>query len=153
LYILDHGSTIDPREIVSSKINVIRMPRGEADHRTITHFCNQFQRFLLSHYRWVIHIDVDELLVHKNGFEQFIQTLHDSHEPKIIRAGDAYNVVHNPLVEADLDLEQPVSLQRSHLVPEICYRKPVITSVPTTWAWGSISILNWSTWLWMMIFG
>jgi len=142
LYVLDHGSTIDPREIVSSKINVIKMPRGETDHRNLAHFCSQFQRFLLSHYRWVIHTDVDEIIIHKNGFTHFVQMLSDRNEAQIIKAADAYNIVHNPLVESDLDLEQPITLQRTHIVPDSSYRKPLIASVPNTWGLGFHFVLE-----------
>ncbi len=143
LYVLDHGSTINPREIVSSGINVLNMPRGETDHRNIAHFCNQFHRFLLSHYRWVIHIDVDEILVHKNGFKQFIDGLEQNSDRKIIKAADAYNIVHKTDEESDdIDLSQPITLQRTHIVPEFSERKPAIASVPATWGMGFHFILE-----------
>jgi hypothetical protein len=136
LYVLDHGSDIDPREVISSKINVVKMPRGDTDHRNIVYFCNKFQRFLLSHYRWVVHTDVDEIIIHKKGLEGFIKNLSSNSESKIFKAADAYNIVHNPDVEPELDLNVPITLQRMHIVPESCYRKPVIASVPTTWGLG-----------------
>ncbi len=142
LYVLDHGSTINLRDIVSSDVNVLSLPRGETDHRHIAHFCNQFHRFLLSHYRWVIHIDVDEILIHKNGFDIFIAQLGHNSEEQIIKAADAYNIVHDVSSETDIDLEQKITLQRTHIVPEFAERKPVIASVPTTWGMGFHSVLE-----------
>jgi len=136
LYVIDHGSTTDPRTLVSPNVNVVTVPRGETDHRNIAHFCNHFHRFLLSHYRWVIHVDVDEILVHRRGFKTYIEELGTAEDQKIISAADAYNIVHSVDHEPALDLDRPITLQRSYIVPDEHEKKPVIASVPATWGMG-----------------
>jgi hypothetical protein len=142
LYVIDHGSDNNPRDYLHRDVNVVKIPRGETDHRNIAHFCNQFHRFLLSNYKWVIHVDVDEILVHKSGTSSFLEELGKSSEKKIIKAAEAYNIVHNAVSEAPLDLARPITLQRTHIVPDRCEQKPVIASVPTTWGMGFHFVLE-----------
>ena len=64
---IDHGSTPPAVEVLSPGTQCIRLPRGLTDPANTARFCNHFQRFLLTQYRWVIHVDVDELLVPEDG--------------------------------------------------------------------------------------
>jgi hypothetical protein len=136
LFVIDHGSDVSPRGIVSPDVNVVSMPRGSVDHRIMAQFCSTFQRFLLSQYRWVIHVDADELLVHAQGWDAFKESLRVRTDSAIIKPGHAYDLVHDVDKEPVLDLSAPLSRQRNRLVPAPIYAKPVLSSVPATWHIG-----------------
>jgi hypothetical protein len=136
LYVIDHGSTSDPKAVLSSDVNVISVPRGPVDHRAISQFCATFQRFLLAQYRWVIHVDADELLLHARGWDYFKDNLLSRQDGVIIKAGNGYDLVHDTVCEAELNLSVPISLQRNRLVSAPIYGKPAVTSVPATWHVG-----------------
>lgn len=142
LFVIDHGSTSDPRQVLSPGINIISVPRGPVDHRAISHFCNTFQRFLLSQYEWVLHVDADELLVHARGWDYFSQSLLARRDKVIIKAAHGYNLTHDVASEAALDLSVPLGLQRRHLVSVPIYAKPVLSSIPTTWRIGFHLVLE-----------
>ncbi len=137
LFVIDHGSDEPVREVLSPHTQVVRLPRGATDHANMAQFCNQFQRFLLTQYRWVLHVDVDELLVSEEGVEAFLARLAaDAGPPRIVEPAHAVDLVMHPLQDAPLDPDRPFTHQRRHLVPNPHYRKPVLVSRPATWAPG-----------------
>ena len=135
LYVIDHGSAPNPKELLSAEVNVVSVPRGPSDQRAITQFCNTFQRFLLSQYHWVLHVDADELLVHARGWDHLKDNL-PNRQGLILKAAHGVNVVHDLASEPALDPAAPISLQRHHLVSDLACAKPVLSSVPTTWREG-----------------
>lgn len=142
LFVIDHGSTSDPRQVLSPGVNIVSVPRGPVDHRAISHFCNTFQRFLLSQYEWVLHVDADELLVHARGWDYFRRSLLTRRDKVIIKAAHGYNLTHDVASEAALDLSAPLGPQRRHLVSVPIYAKPVLSSIPTTWRVGFHLVLE-----------
>jgi hypothetical protein len=136
LFVIDHGSTSSPRLVLSPEVNVVAVPRGPVDHRAISQFCNTFQRFLLSQYQWVIHVDADELLLHRRGWDVFKETLSGRNDRVIIKAGHGFDLVHDIDSEAALDMSAPISWQRNRLVSAPIYAKPALCSVPATWRIG-----------------
>ncbi len=136
LYVIDHGSEQPFAHLLHPDTNVVRIPRGEVDHRNITSFCGNFQRFLLSQYHWVMHIDADEIVVHRDGTEAFLQSLGATAGPITRRAVHAFDVVHDPRVEAQIDFAAPISAQRNYIVPASIYTKPILSTAPTTWGLG-----------------
>lgn len=137
LYVIDHGSEPPVREVLSPNTQVIRLPRGATDQANIAQFCNHFQRFLLSQYRWVIHVDADELLVPEDGFDAFVARLAaDAGPPRIVEPGQAVDLVMDPAGDAPLDPSRPITHQRRHLVPNPACRKPALVSRPATWGPG-----------------
>jgi Glycosyl transferase family 2 len=136
LYVIDHGSTSSPKQVLSPEINVVSMPRGPVDHRAISQFCNTFQRFLLSQYRWVMHVDADEILVHARGWDYLKDNLLGRQDGIILKAAHGFDLVHDVASEPAIDLSAPISLQRHSLLSVPLYGKPVLTSVPTTWREG-----------------
>ena len=137
LYVIDHGSSPAAAEVLSPATQCVRLPRGTTDQANIAQFCNHFQRFLLTQYRWVIHVDVDELLVAEDGFDGLLARLAaDTGPPRIVEPARAVDLVAHPLTEGPLDLTRPLTEQRRFLVPNAEYRKPTLVSRPTTWGPG-----------------
>ena len=137
LYVIDHGSTTPAREVLQPATQLVRLPRGAADQANIAQFCNGFQRFLLTQYRWVIHVDVDELLVPQDGFDAFLARLAaDPGPPRIVEPAHAADLVQHPDLEAPVDLARPLTSQRRFLVPNAEYLKPALVSRPATWGPG-----------------
>ncbi len=141
LYVLDHGSPESPRSVLHPETNVVALPRGETDHADMARFCGHFQRFLLSQYRFVLHTDADELLVHEDGEAALLARLADGSLEGIVRPGQAFDVLHD--LRADNPAESPlepgglVSMQRSVLLPAgELYKKPALASIPASWLQG-----------------
>lgn len=137
LYVVDHGSTYPYAEVLHPETRVVAIPRGEVDHLNIAQFCAYFQRFLLTQYRWVIHVDSDELLVHRHGFAALLERLErDGTYGPIVRPAQAFDLLDHTDGHAPLDGATPMSLQRHLLSPAPEYRKPVLGAVPTSWSIG-----------------
>jgi Glycosyl transferase family 2 len=136
LYVIDHGSTTSSRKLLNKDTNIVVIPRGAVDHANISEFCAYFQRFLLTQYRWVIHVDSDELLIHENGVQAFLETLRATAPGSIIQPKHAYDVVHDYRSEPAIVNSAPVSMQRNTLKVSPIYKKPAIASTPTTWLMG-----------------
>jgi hypothetical protein len=128
--------------VLAPEVTVVPALRGPVDHRAISQFCNMFQRFLLAQYRWVIHVDADELLVHARGAAHLVASLRDSTDAAIIKPGQGFHLVHDFGREPALDLSAPISGQRDRLVVDPSYAKPALASVPTTWREGFHSVLE-----------
>jgi len=141
LYVLDYGDAL-PENMLSPEINIVKIPESHGDERHIVHFCSKFQRFLLSMYRVVVHVDVNECLIHASGTKQFLQTLATEDERRIIRPAHAYDLLHDPTAEAEIDLSQPISLQRCNVIPNEYNKKPAVTSAYATWGLGFHSVLE-----------
>lgn len=136
VYVIDHGSDqIDRAWLAQSGCQVVRIPRGEVDHLNIKKYVECFQRFLLTQYRWVISVDADELLVHRNGEAALIEWLDAQVVPCVVEPGLALEVVQHP-EEPELVGYGDIARQRRHFVPEEAYRKPALASMPTTWSLG-----------------
>ena len=126
----------------NGETNVVPIPRGTIDHANISGFCNYFQRFLLTQYKWVIHVDCDEFLVCEGGVESLLAKLAATDPGVIIRPRHAYDLIHDYRSEPPLVSSKPVSIQRSILKASPNYRKPVLGSVPATWMLGFHQVLE-----------
>lgn len=136
LYVVDHGSSRPPQEVLDPRTQVVSIPRGEVDHLNIGQFCAYFQRFLLCQFAWVIHVDCDELLVHEQGVEAFLARLDDPAYGPIVKAGRAAELLDHTGGAEPLDPCAPVSLQRHVLNGAPYYLKPVLAREPTSWGVG-----------------
>lgn len=136
LYVINHGSDPEQIDVFRDRAVVVDIPRGAVDHENISHFCGTFQRFLLTQYEYVIHVDSDELLVFEDQQGTLGEHLRRFPKGAILKAKHGYNLVHDASTEAAIDLSRPISLQRDHLVADEYYRKPAIASRPTTWGKG-----------------
>lgn len=137
LYVLDHGSTTALREMLPPEATVVPLPRGLVDHAEIARFCGQFQRFLLSQYRWVLHTDVDELIVDEAGEEALRHRLELGLLQGILEPEHALEIIHDVRSEPALKPGEPVSVQRRLALPAgELMRKPVLADQPVSWLQG-----------------
>jgi hypothetical protein len=143
IYIIDHGSERFPSELLRGlDCQVVHLPRGEVDHVNIKRYCEFFQRFLLTQYRWVLHVDCDEILAHRHGPQAIRAALAQQDTDCVLKPASAYHLVQHPDTEAELDASQPLTLQRQHLTSAPGYLKPVLAAVPTDWMPGFHAALN-----------
>ncbi len=146
LYVIDHGSAVSPRTVLHPHTNVVRIPRGEVDYTNLVQYCAWFQRFLLTQYRWVLHTDADELLVHEDGNEALLARLAGQNgqfgplgegPSGILKPQHACEVLHDVRTEKRLRHGESISAQRSLLLPsEGIYKKPLLASIPASWLPG-----------------
>ena len=136
LYVIDHGSQRKPSAALHADTQIISIPRGAVDHINISQFCGYFQRFLLSQYRWVIHVDSDELLVHEGGVAAFLEKLGSDGYGPIVKAGNGAELLDHTEGAEPLDPGRKMSLQRHVLNGAPNYRKPVLAREPTSWGLG-----------------
>ena len=132
-YVVDHGST-DPIGLPPG-INLLRIPRSPHDDAKRADFIATFIAALLNYYDWVIHTDVDEIVLADPALHAdlpaFCATL----------TADCINAVgldfqHVPALEADFDHTLPVGQQRSWVRFTSAMCKPVLTRRPLKWAPG-----------------
>jgi len=139
LYVIDDGSTDGSLGLLSRDTRVIHIPKGEFDGWGMANFCSAFQRFLLTKYEWVCHVDCDELLIAKDGFgsDSFLARLTPN---RILQADEALLVVQDEAaseVRFDFSLRRSITEQRSRFGPEIRgFLKPVLADIPVTWGPG-----------------
>jgi hypothetical protein len=136
LYVIDHGSDAALVDPFRREVNVITIPRGETDHHNMATFCGYFQRFLLTQYDFVLHVDADEMVVFDGHPAAFVDHLAAQPPRSILKPAQAYDLVHDFRVEPPIDLSRPYTLQRNCLLPAPMYHKPVVASTPTTWFTG-----------------
>jgi hypothetical protein len=143
IYIIDHGSDfIDKKKYFEMGCQIISIPRSDVDHLNIKKYVEYFQRFLLTQYRWVISVDVDELLICKNGIKEFHDFLDQNKSPCIIKPYMGVNLIQHPQKETDLKDIENISMHRSYYKFAKSFDKPVLASAPTTWGLGFHYSLN-----------
>jgi len=137
IYIIDHGSDYHSQWLsAETGCQVIRIPKGKIDHLNIKRYVEYFQRFLLTQYQWVLHVDSDELLVHKKGPAYLCDELLNQYHDVSLQASIGLNLIQDPRTEKELNLDLPITSQRSHYQVADGYDKPVLSSIPTTWILG-----------------
>ncbi len=137
IYIIDHGSDYRSQWLsAETGCQVIRIPKGKIDHLNIKRYVEYFQRFLLTQYQWVLHVDSDELLVHRKGPAYLRDQLLNEYHDVSLQASVGLNLIQDPRTEKVLDLDLPITSQRSHYQVADGYDKPVLSSLPTTWILG-----------------
>jgi len=143
IYIIDHGSDASNISIIkSSGCQYVKIPRGPTDHTNIKRYVEYYQRFLLTQYKWVISVDCDELLIHKNGFASFNKFLESCCDECIIKPIIGADLIQHPDHENDtLDLSHIASLRKYYKYSK-SYAKPALASTPVTWGLGFHYCIN-----------
>lgn len=137
IYIIDHGSQYRSQWLAAETgCQVVRIPKGKIDHLNIKRYVEYFQRFLMTQYQWVLHVDCDELLVHQHGAAYLRNQLLDSYQNVSLQARVGLNLIQDPRTEAVLNPDLSITSQRSHYQIAEGYDKPVLSSIPTTWILG-----------------
>jgi hypothetical protein len=144
IFLIDHESEDGSVYEMARKYRcqAIRIPRGFSDESNMRRYCEYFQRFLLTKYKWVIYADIDELLVHENGLDHFKQLLKNESWSGIFVPEHGYEVFHHPDFEPELDYARLIGEQRNFLHPNKAYAKPTIASDKAFWGPGFHYALN-----------
>jgi hypothetical protein len=144
VYLIDHDSDDGSVYETARKYGcqVVRIPRGFTDESNMRRYCEYFQRFLLTKYKWVIYADIDELLVHEDGLDHFKKLLIEETWQGVYAPENGYEVFHHPDFEPELDYSRPIGEQRNFLHPNKAYAKPVVASDKAFWGPGFHYALN-----------
>jgi len=141
IFIIDHGS-----EFISDYYNcgvqVIKIPKGYESELNKVKFIETFQRFLFTKYKWVLKIDLDELIIFKNGPNKIKNYLMSIDRDIIIRPSKGYNLIQNYHVEDDIDINRNISDQRDYMIFSQDYCKPSISNIPINWSIGFHQCFN-----------
>ncbi len=132
-YIVDHGST--ERLQTTPGINTVRIPRSPHDDPKRARFVARFVAGLLEYYDWVIHTDIDELVLADPALYQNLPAYCTSVSSTAVTA-IGFDIQHVPSLEADFDPARSVGSQRSWARFSSAMCKPVLTRQPITWAPG-----------------
>ncbi len=132
-YVVDHGST-DPI-VVPPGTNVLRLPRSPHDDARRAGFIGKLTASLLAYYDWVIHTDVDELVLADPREHPNLPAFCAAASPATISA-IGFDIQHLPAHEPELDPTRPVGVQRGWVRFTSAMCKPVLTRTPVRWAAG-----------------
>ena len=137
-YVIDHGSSDGSTEADSlpDELNLLRIPRSPMDDARQTGFVSQFCASLLTWYRSVVYVDVDELLLADPAQYASLAGYADALAEDAVISAIGLDVVHSPQDEPPLDWRQPVSRQRRWLRFSSAMCKPVLVRRPVRWAPG-----------------
>lgn len=133
-YIIDHGSDDgSTRDLMG--FNVLRIPRSPKDNAKRTRFVSRLCSNLLEWYDWVLHSDVDEIVLADmrkySGLREYLRGC--PHE--VVNAIGA-DVVHDVVNEDEMDLDRPVLEQRRWMRFSSSMCKPVAAKRPLEWSPG-----------------
>jgi hypothetical protein len=132
-YVIDHGSH-EPLHLPPG-VNVLRLPRSPHDDPRRAAFISQFAASLLKYYDWIIHTDVDELvLADPQRYPDLPSFCAAAEAPTITAIG--LDVQHVPALEAPLNPKRPVGEQRGWVRFTSAMCKPVLSRQAQTWAPG-----------------
>jgi hypothetical protein len=133
-YVIDHGSD-DASTAGLGEINVIRIPRSAQDDERRARFVSQFCASLLAWHDWVIHSDVDELVLADPERHDTLAAYCTEPLPDVVTA-IGFNLHHLPDTEPPLDLARPVTEQRRWARFSSAMCKPVLIRRPVEWVPG-----------------
>jgi hypothetical protein len=132
-YVVDHGST--ETLVLPPGVNVIRIPRSPHDDLKRALFISSLVEGLLEYYDWVVHTDVDELVLADptqfNDLPSFCLRLQSDTVTAI-----GLDVQHVPALEPAMDTRRPLGLQRNWVRFTSAMCKPVLTRKPLVWSPG-----------------
>jgi hypothetical protein len=143
IYVIDHGSdSVKAIEVIPGKCQIIYLPKTPRDDFNIKQYCEYFQRFLLTQYEWVIHVDVDEILIHELGMNHLRDQLFSDLSGFICLPEFAAELVEHPDIEPELVGFSELCKQRNYMIYNNSYLKPAVTSIPAYWGPGFHYCLN-----------
>ncbi len=132
-YVVDHGSS-EPLALPPG-VNMLRLPRSPHDDPRRARFISQLTSSLLEYYDWVIHTDVDELvLADPRQFANLPDFCRAAADGTVSAIG--FDIQHVPAIEPPLDPALSIGSQRgwARFTSAMC--KPVLSRQPLEWAPG-----------------
>jgi hypothetical protein len=133
-YVIDHGSD-DGSTDNFGEVNVARIPRSPQDDGRRTRFMSRFAASLLDWYDWVIHTDVDEIVLADPRFHPTLVDYCAGGPPEVVTAV-GFNLHHLPESEPAIDLGRPIKEQRSWVRFTGAMCKPVLIRRAVDWVPG-----------------
>ena len=133
-YLIDHGSD-DGSQLATGGANVIRLLRSAQDDNRHLALIRLLARELLTRYRYVLHVDMDEFVVadpahHANLTAYAATCRHD------VVSMIGLELQHVPDLEPPLDPGLPVLAQRRHVWFDSAMCKPTLTNRRLDWSPG-----------------
>ena len=127
IYFLDFGTDVKP-----SGCSVVTIDKNICDAIELFQSIKDFHKELLKKYEYVIPTDVDEIIFHKNGLDNYINNLDKDH---VKCAG--FEIIHLPDLEPEFDGSKTIFSQRKFWFRSpIHYDKTLITNKPLDWTIG-----------------
>jgi hypothetical protein len=145
IYVIDHGSdTVKAKDVIPSDYGcqIIYLPKTPRDDFNIKQYCEYFQRFLLTQYEWVIHVDIDEMLVHEKGMKHLRDILFSQTQGVVFSPEFGVEILHHPTLDKELEGHLNICQQREYFSRNESYIKPAIASIPAYWGPGFHYCLN-----------
>ncbi len=132
-YVIDHGSDDGSTDAIAD-INVVRIPRSPCDDDQQARFISTFCASLLEWYDYVVHSDVDEIVVADPGRHTSLQEYCESCQQDVVTA-IGYNLVQTS-EDLPIDLSRKILEQRKwmYFLGPMC--KPALTRRPIVWGGG-----------------
>ncbi len=132
-YVVDHGST-EPL-VLPAGVNAIRIPRSPHDDLKRALFISSLVEALLEYYEWVIHTDVDELVLADPDHYRDIPSFCDHAQTDAVTA-IGLDIQHVPGLEPPLNPQRALGEQRNWVRFTSAMCKPVLTRKPLVWSPG-----------------
>jgi hypothetical protein len=130
IFIIDDGSSVNPKEYLHKDVNVIRQPRTSFDSWRLCRSLSKLQRLLLETYDAVIVLDSDEFLVTNRpdcqNIKDHIQSIFP-HKTGIIQT-QGWELIHLIDREDALSIDRSISEQRKNLIRNQGFDKPAVTN-------------------------
>ncbi len=104
-YVVDHGST-DPI-VLPAGMNTLRLPRSAHDDLRRARFVSDLAQTLLNYYDWVIHTDVDELVLADPWKFRDLSTFCETVEQPGTVTAIGFDIQHVPSSEPDSTVHSP----------------------------------------------
>jgi len=132
-YVIDHGSDDGSTEALG-EINVVRIPRSPQDEEKRARFISKFCSSLLEWYDYVVHTDVDEIVVADPALYKSLREYCITSTMDVVTAV-GFNVVHTG-EDLPIGPETNILKQRKWMYFLAPMFKPVLTRRPLEWTPG-----------------
>lgn len=130
MYVLDHQTTDGSTDALPCKRKPIASDFA-FDHAWLNRVVRNYQIELLQYYKYVLFVEADEFVFHKDGLGSYI----DDFRGTSVQC-NGFELQHVTGKEPDLDFSRPILEQRMFWYPSPLYCKTLLSSVPIHWALG-----------------
>jgi hypothetical protein len=130
MFVLDHQTTDGSTQDLPCKRRPIASDYA-FDHAWLNRVVRNYQMELLQHYKYVLFVEADEFVFHKDGLGNYIDAF-----TGVSVACNGFELQHLRGHEMDIDLSRPILDQRSFWYPNYEYCKTLLSSVPIHWDLG-----------------
>lgn len=127
IYFLDFNS-----DSTNYKCNIIKSDKNILDANQLFQSIKETHKELLSTYEYVIPTDVDEILFHPDGLDNYINNFNGNY----VKCS-GYEIIHMPNIEPDFNNSKKILDQRRFWFrSQDYYDKTLITNKPLNWTIG-----------------